>query len=109
MAAWPNGNYGYRYEYIEKAVCLSCIDPEHWDDGHWVCNRVIHDCLCLTRYGQTVAFDDSDDSVIITAVGWYSVCHFKVSSQDYNTSLLASMPGGLTQIVILAEETEGIN
>lgn len=33
----------------------------------------------------------------------------KVSSQDYNTSLLASMPGGLTQIVILAEETEGIN
>lgn len=33
----------------------------------------------------------------------------KVSNQDYNTSLLASMPGGLTQIIILAEETEGIN
>src|SRR5699024_1941951 len=33
----------------------------------------------------------------------------KVSSQDYNTSLLASMPGGLAQIVVLAEETEGVN
>lgn len=33
----------------------------------------------------------------------------KVSDHDYNTSLLASTPGGLTQIVILAEETEGIN
>lgn len=33
----------------------------------------------------------------------------KLSNHDYNTSLLASMPGGLTQIVILAEETKGIN
>src|SRR5699024_10044176 len=33
----------------------------------------------------------------------------KLSDHDYNTSLLASMPGGLTQIVILAEETKGIN
>src|SRR5699024_6804793 len=33
----------------------------------------------------------------------------KISNHNYNTSLLASMPGGLTQIVILAEETKGIN
>src|SRR5699024_9888357 len=33
----------------------------------------------------------------------------KLSHHNYNTSLLASMPGGLTQIVVLAEETEGVN
>ena len=33
----------------------------------------------------------------------------KVSASDYNTSLLASVPGGLSQVLILAEETKGIN
>src|SRR5699024_8739865 len=33
----------------------------------------------------------------------------KVSDNNFNTSLLASMPGGLSQILILAEETKGIN
>lgn len=33
----------------------------------------------------------------------------KVSGVNFKTSLLGSIPGGLTQMVILAEETEGIN
>src|SRR5690625_429871 len=33
----------------------------------------------------------------------------KISDHDYSTSLLASMPGGLTQVIILAEETKGVN
>src|SRR5690625_3165646 len=33
----------------------------------------------------------------------------KVSDSDYKTSLLASIPGGLSQILILAEETKGVN
>lgn len=33
----------------------------------------------------------------------------KVSDSNYNTSLLASIPGGLSQVLILAEETKGIN
>ncbi|OCT13480.1 AbrB family transcriptional regulator [Paenibacillus pectinilyticus] len=33
----------------------------------------------------------------------------KVSGINYKTALLGSIPGGLTQMVILAEETEGIN
>src|SRR5699024_2273626 len=33
----------------------------------------------------------------------------KVSDNNFNTSLLASMPGGLSQVLILAEETKGIN
>jgi membrane AbrB-like protein len=33
----------------------------------------------------------------------------KLSGNDYRTSLLGSIPGGLTQIITLAEETEGIN
>lgn len=33
----------------------------------------------------------------------------KLSDHDYSTSLLASIPGGLTQVLMLAEETKGIN
>ncbi|WP_027092274.1 AbrB family transcriptional regulator [Cohnella thermotolerans] len=33
----------------------------------------------------------------------------KLSDTDYRTALLGSIPGGLTQVVTLAEETEGIN
>lgn len=33
----------------------------------------------------------------------------KVSDSDYQTALLASIPGGLSQVLILAEETKGIN
>jgi membrane AbrB-like protein len=33
----------------------------------------------------------------------------KLSNINYKTALLGSIPGGLTQMVILAEETEGIN
>ncbi|MEN1969225.1 AbrB family transcriptional regulator [Lentibacillus sp. N15] len=33
----------------------------------------------------------------------------KFSSSDYSTSLLGSIPGGLTQVILLAEETKGIN
>ncbi|WP_404451935.1 AbrB family transcriptional regulator [Virgibacillus necropolis] len=33
----------------------------------------------------------------------------KLSDSDYSTSLLGSIPGGLTQVVMLAEETKGIN
>ncbi len=33
----------------------------------------------------------------------------KLSNSDYSTSLLASIPGGLTQVIMLAEETKGIN
>ncbi|MEW9676906.1 AbrB family transcriptional regulator [Lentibacillus sp. L22] len=33
----------------------------------------------------------------------------KLSDSDYNTTLLGSIPGGLTQVIMLAEETEGIN
>src|SRR5699024_1139547 len=33
----------------------------------------------------------------------------KLFKLDYNTSLLASIPGGLSQILVIAEETEGIN
>jgi membrane AbrB-like protein len=33
----------------------------------------------------------------------------KLSGNDYRTSLLGSIPGGLTQVITLAEETEGIN
>lgn len=33
----------------------------------------------------------------------------KISDHDFSTSLLASMPGGLTQVIILAEETKGVN
>ncbi|MBM7600972.1 membrane AbrB-like protein [Virgibacillus halotolerans] len=33
----------------------------------------------------------------------------KLSDSDYSTSLLASIPGGLTQVITLAEETKGIN
>lgn len=33
----------------------------------------------------------------------------KFSDSDYSTSLLGSIPGGLTQIVMLAEEMKGIN
>lgn len=33
----------------------------------------------------------------------------KLSDSDYSTSLLGSIPGGLTQVIMLAEETKGIN
>ncbi|MDB5052615.1 MAG: rane protein AbrB duplication [Bacilli bacterium] len=33
----------------------------------------------------------------------------KLSGIDYKTVLMGSVPGGLTQVIILAEETEGIN
>ncbi|MBS4219933.1 AbrB family transcriptional regulator [Bacillus sp. FJAT-49711] len=33
----------------------------------------------------------------------------KLSESDYRTLLLASIPGGLSQIIMLAEETKGIN
>lgn len=33
----------------------------------------------------------------------------KLSDTDYKTALMASIPGGLTQLIILAEETEGVN
>jgi membrane AbrB-like protein len=33
----------------------------------------------------------------------------KLSGNDYRTSLLGSIPGGLSQVITLAEETEGIN
>ncbi|MCJ7842037.1 AbrB family transcriptional regulator [Lederbergia sp. NSJ-179] len=33
----------------------------------------------------------------------------KISNSDYQTALLASIPGGLSQVLILAEETKGIN
>ncbi|MCJ8008629.1 AbrB family transcriptional regulator [Lederbergia wuyishanensis] len=33
----------------------------------------------------------------------------KLSDSDYRTLLLASIPGGLSQIIMLAEETKGIN
>lgn len=33
----------------------------------------------------------------------------KISATDYQTTFLASIPGGLSQILILAEETKGIN
>lgn len=33
----------------------------------------------------------------------------KLSDHDYKTSLLASIPGGLSQVLMLAEETKGIN
>lgn len=33
----------------------------------------------------------------------------KLSGNDYRTSLLGSIPGGLTQVILLAEETKGIN
>lgn len=33
----------------------------------------------------------------------------KFSDSDYSTSLLGSIPGGLTQVIMLAEETKGIN
>ncbi|WP_188455130.1 AbrB family transcriptional regulator [Virgibacillus oceani] len=33
----------------------------------------------------------------------------KLSGNDYSTSLLGSIPGGLTQVIMLAEETKGIN
>ncbi|MDY0407088.1 AbrB family transcriptional regulator [Virgibacillus sp. 179-BFC.A HS] len=33
----------------------------------------------------------------------------RLSDSDYQTSLLASLPGGLTQVIALAEETKGIN
>ena len=32
----------------------------------------------------------------------------KLSDSDYSTSLLGSIPGGLSQVVLLAEETKGI-
>lgn len=33
----------------------------------------------------------------------------KLSDLDYHTSLLASIPGGLSQVLLLAEETKGVN
>ncbi|MBO0992903.1 AbrB family transcriptional regulator [Bacillus sp. SD088] len=33
----------------------------------------------------------------------------KISDSDYRTALLASIPGGLSQVLILAEETKGIH
>lgn len=33
----------------------------------------------------------------------------KLSDSDYRSSLLGSIPGGLSQVIVLAEETEGIN
>ncbi|GGB60311.1 AbrB family transcriptional regulator [Virgibacillus dakarensis] len=33
----------------------------------------------------------------------------RFSGSDYSTSLLSSIPGGLTQVIMLAEETKGIN
>ena len=33
----------------------------------------------------------------------------KLSDSDYSTSLLGSIPGGLSQVILLAEETKGIN
>ncbi|GIN58243.1 AbrB family transcriptional regulator [Lederbergia ruris] len=33
----------------------------------------------------------------------------KISDSDYQTALLASIPGGLSQVLILAEETKGVN
>ncbi|WP_099157670.1 AbrB family transcriptional regulator [Virgibacillus ndiopensis] len=33
----------------------------------------------------------------------------KLSGNDYATSLLGSIPGGLTQVIVLAEETKGVN
>lgn len=33
----------------------------------------------------------------------------KLSDSDYRTTLLGSIPGGLTQVITLAEETEGVN
>ncbi|WP_106494646.1 AbrB family transcriptional regulator [Lentibacillus sp. Marseille-P4043] len=33
----------------------------------------------------------------------------RLSDSDYGTSLLGSIPGGLTQVIMLAEETKGIN
>ncbi|TBL81083.1 AbrB family transcriptional regulator [Paenibacillus thalictri] len=33
----------------------------------------------------------------------------KLSDTDFNTALLGSMPGGLTQMVLLAEESEGVD
>lgn len=33
----------------------------------------------------------------------------KLSKTDYKTALMGSIPGGLTQMIILAEETKGIN
>jgi membrane AbrB-like protein len=33
----------------------------------------------------------------------------KLSDTDFKTALLASVPGGLTQIIILAEETDGVD
>ncbi|GGD84763.1 AbrB family transcriptional regulator [Paenibacillus nasutitermitis] len=37
----------------------------------------------------------------------YLVC--KLSGIDYQTALLACIPGGLTQVIALAEETKGVN
>jgi membrane AbrB-like protein len=33
----------------------------------------------------------------------------KLSETDYKTALMGSIPGGLTQVITLAEETEGVN
>ncbi|WP_240377072.1 AbrB family transcriptional regulator [Bacillus piscicola] len=33
----------------------------------------------------------------------------KISDSDFHTSLLASIPGGLSQVLLLAEETKGVN
>jgi len=33
----------------------------------------------------------------------------KIAKIDYRTALLASVPGGLTQVIMLAEETKGVN
>ncbi|AZS16469.1 AbrB family transcriptional regulator [Paenibacillus lutimineralis] len=46
--------------------------------------------------------------LLLLCVGIAFINH-RLSGIDYNSALLGSIPGGLTQVISLAEETEGIN
>ncbi|RNB84676.1 AbrB family transcriptional regulator [Brevibacillus fluminis] len=48
-------------------------------------------------------------TVLLLFCAGISLLIAKLSGTDYKTALLGSIPGGLTQVVTLAEETEGVN
>jgi membrane AbrB-like protein len=44
--------------------------------------------------------------IVCTGIAWIVS---KLSDTDFKTALLGSVPGGLTQVIILAEETDGVD
>src|SRR5699024_5665352 len=55
MAAWSDGDNGYRGKYYGQAFCLACVDAEYRHDGDWLCDRVIHDGNCSGKHGKTTS------------------------------------------------------